>query len=121
MELTLGKKMGGQGESADRGIQEMLLRMAIGMAINFIGRQIKKKREFRNERKKAERKVAKLQRKGREVPGELSEKATAGLSRREKKKLARKAGKKKKRGRKVLFLLMVVAGIVVAVKVAGSK
>ena len=121
MELSLGKKTGEHGEAPHRGIQEMLLRMVIGLAINFIGRQIKKRQEFKRERKRAERKVARLQRKGKEVPLELAEEATLGLSRREKKKLAKKAKKKKKkRGRRILLLLLVIVGVAVAVKAAGK-
>lgn len=121
MELSIGKNTGKQGDASHKDIQEMLLKMAIGLAINFIGRQIKKRQEFKHERKKAGRKVARLQRKGKEVPLELAEEATRGLSRREKKKLAGKAKKKKKkRVRKVAFLLLVIVGIAVAVKAAGK-
>lgn len=121
MELQLGKNTGGEGVAHQRDIQEMVLKMLVGLVINFIGRQIKKRQGFKQERKKAERKVARLQRKGREVPQELAEEATRGLSRREKKKLAKKAKKKKKkRGRKILFLLLVIAGIAVAVKAANK-
>ena len=94
-------------------LYEVALRFLLGLALNFIGKRFKKRKAAKKERQKAAREVAKLAKKGREIPPELKKEATKGLSRRDKKKAAKKA-KKKARRRRVCFLLVVIAALVLA-------
>lgn len=131
MALTLLKgKEEGAGGSQERNLAEIALRVVLGLVMNFLARRIKQKSRLKADRRKAMRKVEKLARKGREVPEELKEAAWGDLPRREKKKLARKAAKKakkkarkagRKRGHKLLFLLLLVAGVAVAVSRMNKK
>ena len=130
MAVSLKKKSGEETKKANSDIYEMVLRVMLGLLVNFIGGRLRKKRELKKERQKAQRQAGKLAARGKEVPEELKKEAVSGLSRREKKKLAKKgkkkaakkAGKDKKKGKKkkVFLLLLIVVGIVLAAR-ARSK
>lgn len=101
-----------------RDIYDMILRAFIGMLINLAVGRVKKKRELKKERKKAGREIAKLAKKGGEVPEELRKEATRGLSCRSKKKYLRKV--KKVRKKKRLWIVIAVA-VAVALAVRSAK
>ena len=101
-----------------RDVYDIVIRALVGMLINFAVGRLKKKQELKTERKKAGRKIAKLAKKGEEIPEELRKEAASGLSRRKKKKHARKAGNARKKKR--LWIIVAIA-IAVALVVRSSK
>lgn len=119
---------------ASRDITEIAVRMLIGLLMNYITKRLRKSRSKAQNRKEAVRKIAKLEKKGKEVPEDLQKAAVEGLGHHQKKKLAkadaRKAakGKKAKKARKgkkkkhrLVWLVIIAAAIAVAVKAAGKK
>ena len=105
-------------QKPQRDIRDIILRALIGMLIKFAVGRIKKKRELKKERKKAGREIAKLSKKGREIPEELRTEAARGLSRRSKKKYMRKAKKAHKKKR---LCIIIAVAIVVALVVRSAK
>lgn len=127
MAISLRKAGSGEAAQPRKDIYETLLRMALGLLANYMLRRFRVKQELKGKRRKAQRKVAKLASKGREVASELKEESVKGMGSREKKKLLKKGKKKaakmkaaKKKGKKRLILLIAVA-IIVAAAVRASK
>lgn len=114
-------------------IQEILVRMLIGMLINYVTRRLRNRQEASHERRRAVKKMDKLAKKGKKIPAGLKKQATEGLSNRQKEKVARsfekkaatakgkKAKESKKKGRKLFWLLVIVAAAGLAVKSATRK
>lgn len=109
-----------------RDITDIVVRMVIGLLINYVTRRLRKRQESVKARKQASRKMEKLVKKGKEIPPDLKEDALAGMSRRKKKKAveaAKKAAAKKgkKKGHKLFWLIaLIVVGALVA-RAAGAK
>ncbi|MHB8896136.1 MAG: hypothetical protein ACYC99_13305 [Candidatus Geothermincolia bacterium] len=116
-----------------RDIYDIIVRMLIGLVMNYITRRLRGKQDLARARKDAARKMQKLAKKGKEIPKDLEKEAVAGLSRGKQKKLAKAAekkearvskkgkDKKKKKGHKLLWMVAVVVAIALAVKVKGKK
>lgn len=121
MAISLRKAGSGEAAKPKKELYETILRMVLGLVANFMLRKFKEKQEIKRERHKAQRKVAKLASKGREVPSELKEESVKGLGRREKKKLLKKAKKKARKKGKRRLVWLLAAAIVVAVAVRASK
>lgn len=114
-------------------IYDIVVRMVIGLLINFVARKLRSRGELARDRKEAARKVEKLRKKGKEIPEKLEEKATAGLSRAQKKKLAKaaekekgkaakaKKAKKSKRKGKLLMLVAAIAAIALVARAVTRK
>jgi hypothetical protein len=122
---------GAPGEKASKpDIYDILTRMLIGLVINYVTKRLRSRQDIAHERRVAARKMEKLAGKGKKVPEELVEQATAGLSKREQKKVAAKAaakGKKKakkkakKKSHKLLWIIAIAAAVAVAVKAVGKR
>jgi|GEM_PF-1228021 hypothetical protein len=120
-------------KAPQRDITDIVVRMLIGIVINYVTRTLRKRSELAKSRKQAARKMEKLAKKGKEIPSDVKEDALAGMSRRKKKKAmeaakkaaAKKKGKKgkkaKKKGHKLVWLLALVAIGVLVAKAAGKK
>lgn len=127
MAVSLRRTSEEQAPGKKPDITEIVVRMLIGVLVNYLSRKLKDHFAEGKERKKAQRGVAKLAKKGKEVPEELKKEAVSGLSRHQKKKLAKKgkkkaakAKKKGKKGRKLLMLL-IIGGVAVALAMRASK
>ena len=116
------------------GIQDVLIRMAVGLVINLIARKVKQ----RQSRKKAAHKAEKLARKGKKIPADLQTDMVKGLSRRARRKLAseaeqnvtpvenkkakkREKAKKKSKIRKLARLVALAVLVVLVVRLARSQ
>jgi hypothetical protein len=123
-------------KAPQKDIYDIVMRIAVSMLMNFIARRLRARSEVARTRKQAQRKVEKLQKKGKEIPTSLAKDAKAGLSRGQKKKLAKaaekkaakkakgKKGKKAEKGKKhhrLVWLFIIAAGIAFAVKAATGK
>jgi hypothetical protein len=112
-----------------RDLTDIVVRMVIGLVINYVTRRLRKRQELVKARKLAARKVEKLAKKGKEIPRDLKEEAFAGLSRRKKKKAAEaarkaasaKKGKKGKKSHKLVWVLALAVVIALIAKAAGKK
>jgi hypothetical protein len=115
-------------------IYDIIARMLLGIAMNYITRKLRGRQELARARKDAARKVQKLQKKGKEIPAELEKEAVTGLSRHKQKQLAKsiekkasrktmkgKAKKDKKKKGKLVWLVAIVVAIVLVAKAAGKK
>jgi hypothetical protein len=116
-------------------IYDILARMLIGLAVNFITRKLRMHQEHAHDRKVAARKLEKLAKKGKEAPSDLKEQAVAGLSKRQQKKFAKelarkkaakgkkkgKESKKKKKGGKLRWVFVLAIAIALVVKAAAGK
>jgi hypothetical protein len=142
MSVSLRKSSGEEPQAPlqktpQRDIYDIVVKIAVSMLMNFIARRLRSRQELSKARKQAQRKVEKLQKKGKEIPTTLEKDALAGLSRGQKKKLAKaaekkaakkskkskkgKKGKKGKKHHKLVWLLVLVAGIAIAVKTTAKK
>jgi hypothetical protein len=107
----------GEIQQPRRDINDVMLRALIGLMMKFLFGRIKKKRKLKKERMKAGREIAKLAKKGKEIPDELRKEATRGLSRRKKKKYVREAKKARKK-RRFWVIIVVVIAIALAIRFA---
>ncbi|MCJ7652660.1 MAG: hypothetical protein MUO75_03040 [Actinobacteria bacterium] len=117
MAFSQTEDVGAEGQKPRRDVYDMVLRAVSGLLINFVVGKLKKRQGLKKERKKAARQVSKLAKKKEEIPEELREEATRGLSRRQKRK-ARKAGKARKKRR--LWIIVALA-IAVALVVKSTR
>ena len=121
-------------KAPQRDIYDIVVRMVIGLVMNYVTRRLRRRQQEAKARKEAGRRIAKLAKKGKEIPPDLKKDSLAGLSRGKKKKLVKKGvkvaskkgkgkGKKAKKGKKgkLLWLAAIVVVIVVVVKSAGKK
>ena len=125
-------------EGAKGGIQDVMIRMALGVVVNLIARKVKQ----RQARKKAARKVEKLARKGKKIPSGLQKDMVKGLGRRARRKVTEKAEREgitmskkkaekkaengeeaKKKGKigKLLRLVILVVAVVLVVRLVKGQ
>ncbi|GEM_PF-4966952 len=71
-------------------MEEIVARMAFALLAGILRQWVYKRRLKERERKKAERKIIKLKKKGKEIPEDLTEEAKKGLGRRGRKKFERR-------------------------------
>lgn len=113
-------------------IYDIVVRMLIGMLINYITRKLRGRQDSSHDRKKAAKKVDKLSGKGKKIPVSLQKEATAGLSSRQKSKVVKSAEKKaaaaksKKnrkghKGHKLFWFLVIAAALGLAIRNATQK
>lgn len=102
---------------------EIIARMAFALLAGILRQWLYKRRVRDRERRKAERKVIKLMRKGKEVPEEVMKEAKKGLGRRARKKFEKRLEEVRVERRKfidkrlalVLFAMLVV-GLVIRLR-----
>lgn len=105
-----------------KGLTDKVARIAFNMLINRVIRRILRKRKQQKVRENAEKKIAKLKKKGRSVPQELLEKAgrekrlSAGLHRKKKDRRDQTG----KRSKKLLVLLAVALLIAILSRLPGK-
>ncbi len=103
------------------GKDEIIARMAFALFAGLLRQWLYRRRLKDRERRKAERKVIRLTRKGKEVPEELMQEAKKGLGRRARKKFDKKLEEVKGEKRKIfinkklavlLFALLIIGLII---------
>jgi hypothetical protein len=119
-----------------RDIYDIVIRMVIAFVMNMVTRKLRARQEESHARKAAIKKMAKLAKKGKDIPPDLKKEALAGLSRHKKQKIAavveKKAGevkagkgkkgkKEKKKHHKLVWLVAIVVAIALVAKAAGKK
>jgi hypothetical protein len=125
------------GKASKPDIYDIVVRMVIGLLVNYITRRLHAHQDISHDRKVASRKMEKLAKKGKDAPADLKEQAVAGMSKRQQKKFAaelakkgaggkkkvKKKGKmaKKKSGGKLRWIIAIAIVVAVAVKVAAKK
>jgi hypothetical protein len=128
MPKLMKKEPGVQALGSQSDIQNMVLRLAIGLLFNYLTKKLNEKQK----QKKAMRKAGRLTGKGKKIPPELKEEIEQGLSRREKKKFAEKAEKvkagrkatkvkEKRKKHRLLLALVLLAGAVLLVRALKSE